>query len=711
MKMWIKHAVFTNFGRHRRLELNLCKGLLGVTGKNGSGKTTIVNGFHAALTNTWTRFAGTKDDNIATFAGAGEESSIRLDIEHDGVEFELYRALRAPRGVPAHCLTVGNLRLTKAPDIQAELERRLGVNNTMLSDYVFIDQGDITAFLKQTRNERAAAYQMLCGTSVTEAIHKAITVMLERDSSLFAGVVETGDEIRQKIATITEMLNVAENEKAAVTVPSPEKLAAAKQAVRQYEDAEIAIGSCASLEIAIANRSTELKECRVAVAEWDKLATDGRQLLAELQKQSDTANRLLGQLEQHRQSAAKRDAWTKNLEKALAVKSARQAPSLHIQDAELAGLQKKQISTALEIDRNQEILDTFDSSGLVECPTCGTPVDELEEHMRGIREKMPALHQQNKTLLATIDDIKRDRRRVEEHAIWLRVQDKVIADLKSQLAALSDTQPPACDSEELRQTIADCQEQQKRCDQAAASLNKARRQLADLDAADKYDNQRLTQSKAVFAACKITKAKYEAALHLIELADTARLTLAAVNERISQLQRSLVDDKNDLATLEVRLARSRRAIDLGERLRLLRDEVFHRTRLSQHVAQTNLKGMEADIAKVLHDFGDPFTVRAGDDLTFTVRFPSEQPLPDVRLSGGEQAVLAVAFRTAVSNRFAGDLNFMALDEPTGSLDENNLNFLSSAVSRYAAEIRGRRQVIMITHARSLVPAFDQVIEL
>jgi len=138
---------------------------------------------------------------------------------------------------------------------------------------------------------------------------------------------------------------------------------------------------------------------------------------------------------------------------------------------------------------------------------------------------------------------------------------------------------------------------------------------------------------------------------------------------------------------------------------------LHRQALPQVVAQSNLEDMEKDINDVLELFGSPFWVEATSDLSFVVHFPGEPPKAAERLSGGQKSVLAVAFRSAISSLFKSEIGLMSLDEPTAGMDDQNVSYLAEALTRYAAEVRGHRQVIMITHAEQLRNSFDQVVNL
>ncbi len=173
---------------------------------------------------------------------------------------------------------------------------------------------------------------------------------------------------------------------------------------------------------------------------------------------------------------------------------------------------------------------------------------------------------------------------------------------------------------------------------------------------------------------------------------------------------ALREAKEELVKLNTVLARNRKARRFTQKLREIA-EVMHRQALPQVVAQSNLQDMDEDINQGLESFGSPFWVEASADLSFNVHFPGEPVRPASWLSCGQKGVLAISFRTAVCNLFDADAGFLSLDEPTADLDAVNRAGLADALTKYAAKIRGQRQVIVISHAAELRSAFDAVIDL
>ena len=188
------------------------------------------------------------------------------------------------------------------------------------------------------------------------------------------------------------------------------------------------------------------------------------------------------------------------------------------------------------------------------------------------------------------------------------------------------------------------------------------------------------------------------------------LALAGAKGVLKWLDAQITALQEDLDRLKAQRQRGKTLRHVAKVLTRVRD-AFHKQALPQKVAQANLTLMEGDINANLALFGDPFWVEADENLSFLVHKPGEPPHRAERLSGGQKIVLALAFWPAVNSLYKAGMGMMVLDEPTASLDEANIQYLRQALSRLTRQVRGKRQIIMITHAEALAPSFDQVIKL
>jgi exonuclease SbcC len=166
-----------------------------------------------------------------------------------------------------------------------------------------------------------------------------------------------------------------------------------------------------------------------------------------------------------------------------------------------------------------------------------------------------------------------------------------------------------------------------------------------------------------------------------------------------------------LAETTVALSGNRRnACDLLEIVRQTA-QVFHWNEMPKYVAQAHLDRIVASINQTLQLFGSPFYVSADADLKFLVHLPGKPPMSTSQLSGGQKVVLAVAFRTAVGNVFGHDIGMMFLDEPTAGLDADNVAYFQDAIQQLSQRLQADSQLVIITHSRSMLNIFDQVLEI
>jgi DNA repair exonuclease SbcCD ATPase subunit len=97
-----------------------------------------------------------------------------------------------------------------------------------------------------------------------------------------------------------------------------------------------------------------------------------------------------------------------------------------------------------------------------------------------------------------------------------------------------------------------------------------------------------------------------------------------------------------------------------------------------------------------------FTAYIDENLEFTARKADGLIHRANRLSGGQKQQASVAYLLAVNDVFASTLGILALDEPSGAMQESNSQELAEAFS-YLAKVGKQtgRQFIVITHSAAL----------
>ncbi len=751
--MWIKRALFTNFGPHRKLDLTFQQGLVGIFGFNGAGKSTVTDGIYAALTNDFSRFPGIKDDCINLLSEPDEESSIYLEGEHNGSRFELFRGLRVPKGTPRNSLIVdGGEAITNANNIESELEEKLGVNGRLIGTYVFVAQWTMFDFLDKTGGERAATYQVLCGTGKAEEICKGIERLLKADANLTFEVIDNSDELNTRIGEReTEIDKMSEQLQTAMDrLMKPDKLEQAKTIkAKRVEWTRLS----AEIQKLSASRQTlELNLSRATAAFDSKAAllSEAEELLQELVTHVEPARRVLDTAERHRKSSkARQDRLTSiekhegtivrligQIEKLQAAKAAAQAqlsarklPFLHPEDPDREQHVSERMTVQSKLDHLVEIDETIRDGGVIECPTCGTKTADMK-HLTHLDGEMASLRQKLGELDGLIELIDGCRKAAATHKQWAEAQqagiastDRGIETAREQidsaqaqidtLRSVPDTEepPPAESVADASQALKDHLAQVTLVDEARKLKQQAEINLVTARANAKNNLDQLGKAQKQLTANAVSDATFEKVEKALARHEEAKLKVAAAEARVQAARDSLEEAQKDLEELKAVIARNQKARKFVKNMQVIREEIMHRQCLPQVVATANLQDLEVEMNNVLQTFGGPFWVEATDDLLFNAHLPGMPPVSALRLSGGQKCVLAVAFRPAISALFDTDLGMMVLDEPTAGMDERNVGYLAEALAAYASRVRGNRQVILISHSLQLRPSFDQVIEI
>jgi DNA repair exonuclease SbcCD ATPase subunit len=356
------------------------------------------------------------------------------------------------------------------------------------------------------------------------------------------------------------------------------------------------------------------------------------------------------------------------------------------------------------------------SKGVVECPTCSTPVADLEmdiEYAKADVVKLNAEIEARYQVQAASMEYHTVLNRYEE---WKMGWEARQEDLLEQADVTVDADAPLTEAE-----LADAVETKERYEEW---------QVARAGAIDELRNvgQSIASREGVLASKTRARgtleeriAAYESEGITDEAATEARMVLpgrqAQYAERLqlegqlSALTSNLEIRQADLAQAELRINESQRLVAFAAHLRDVRD-TLHRDNLPRVVARNYLELLQESINAILESFATDYRVVATESLGFDACFLDGRVQQVPRLSGGQKVVLALAFRISINALFAADLGLLCLDEPTAYLDDENLACLDVALERLRAlsESRGL-QCILITHERGLEHLFDKVIQL
>ncbi len=704
--MHINYATFHNFGLFKHYEQAFTRGLVGIFGSNGSGKTTMVNGIFAALTNDFSRFVGVKTEQIHDMAEAKEESFIEVAAEHDSRQFYIRRSLRPNRSeLKIH----GEKAITNANAIEDRLQHDLGVNTQLIGRYVFVDQWQMFDFLNQKPSERADAYKRLCRTEKAGRIFDACSAMLTANQ-VDAEVVDNSDELASRIGQADEemaKLN-ASRQKWEKRLLNEKSLKSGKALLRKRErhtEFLEELDRCEQREPKLRRLVSRRKKAAEKTAKGSRRANHD---VTNLQGPAEAARMALKNWVAYEKRQKRRQALEADLE-ALSAEEAKHPEPKRPEDYDSKSRFARFLTRArTDRTRNLEVIRVFEQTQSGECPTCHQKIGD--SHIAKLRRDIACCENTIKELRPKLEALEAYDQDCNRWAQWKSGWEARGKATRSELEGLKDLQEPTGHKETLQADVDAYVAAGERAEAARLQAKKDEevytetlRKLTALERHITKLGERITETQVPDA--KIAKVQARMQEHEAAVYETA-----TIDGQLREIKRRREDAARDLDALKATMQRRKKLRKAMEILGKARD-VFHWSRLPWMVAQGNLICMEGDINEALHWFGDPFWVQADDKLSFRVHIPGRTPKRAEALSGGQKGVLAIAFRSGANAVFNVDLGMMFLDEPTAGLDDENVGYFEDALRALAAQVRGKRQLVIVTHANELRPAFDQVIQI
>jgi len=163
----ITRVKIKNFGVHKYMDIELEKGINGIIGTNGSGKSTILEAIRFGFTGQ-VSMSGNKDDNVSWGEDRG---SVEIWFTYGDTDYQLKRTLGA--GSSQRLITPEDTYRRKT-EIEQYLRELLGASADALLNNIFPPQGDIDKILFDTRTQRLKEMQQTVGLQRAAEAEKAL---------------------------------------------------------------------------------------------------------------------------------------------------------------------------------------------------------------------------------------------------------------------------------------------------------------------------------------------------------------------------------------------------------------------------------------------------------------------------------------------------------------------------------------------------------
>ena len=670
-----------NVGLFRNYAAELSGNLIGVCGPNGSGKTTFMNCVYYAVTGDYSRFGDRQGAPPRV-----DKPQVRLTFSPSGLPGDIAVVTRNP----PHDKIKGGRRLvyedkayTADADLDNQFEAWLGLPPRALADFVFVRQGKLTSVLDDPPAKRAEILHKLFDLGSAEKAREAVYTHLNSlpaptDQNVIAAVRTRVAELRNEIEQVEEELRN-------IGGPDTQSVDDAKLVVKCYTDRLAAIESARALDVVIAKLEQEAAQELPPQPDTD--------LLAQLQVINSDWSRYDQRMED----------WS-NYERRISTLTAKIEMMQPGPREPFAPPEPHHCHPTNDYIRMLTLLAHWgdDRDDPVNCPTCGHTLADYKLSQEAARGQLDAA-----------DEIYRNYEKdyagyTEEHAEYVNYHAK-LTNLKMELSTSRQYQgerptPPVMDRHTVETQYLELSSQVEQYNRAYEAKRNACVRLEEIQA------QRTAILKKI--PHEVGDDLYNMAREVISAHEVTVRRHSDCTARLQALTKVLKSSQQVIDTADAAETAHAKLTHWRTRLEKVRD-ILHRDAAPAIAVNSCLENLSHDINYRLGHLAADFRVDVGEDGWLWANFRDGTTTTRIRsdlLSGGQACVLALAWRIAITDRYAPDVGLLCLDEPTYGLDHKRIEALRVALESWKA-VGTDRQFLIVTHDRRLVGVFDKLIEL
>lgn len=721
--MILKKVILDNFRAHEHIEFEPSEnGMTAISGNNGAGKSTIVNGFAWSLFGS--KFQGLKNKQYIRYGvdPKTERVGVTSFIQVGNNEYKIERIITgaSTTSCRVYILADNEYKEVAGPATshsEKYIKELLGFTDKEFYSSFFIQQKQVDSIIHAPTKERSLIIERMLGIDViTDSITQA-----KQDSKLLQqslNVIQQG--------SVEDIEAALENQKKVVK----NLLDGFKKIKTEYEKVTKGLGELNARYLAerekqekkqelenllniaknnIANTEERLNE---SLAKLDSLPkkieySDNlyNQVQADIEKTSNDRDELFLRLSTlNARYSELATVFNKKLPKDLdkTVELLRQKQDLNNQN--LANyLQRLTILREQEKSCQQFLQDL--EKGVAECPYCHSPIKDInaerKAHSKELQDiqseiiKLSELQAQEETNKSALLD---ESLQLQN---YLEVRQKQI-DLKSEFAGLKiEIEKVTKDHENVTKiynTMIKKLQSLEALKQQTVTINSTKATIKWLNerlTADNQEKNKLESEITELHALKKTEyAKLESSLNSIQT-QKQKHELDAL-----AMKKDIEIEKEKGRSLDLQLSQAKEAREkfntISNQLVIINNTIKNLTdfkKLRVESAIPELSELTSDLVRKFtdNDFQD---VVIDNQFNITVNKNNGQELPVNALSGGEESVVAIALRLAISLFLNGNSNgLIVMDEVLVSQSSNREQNILDTIAGL-----NNSQIVLIAHS-------------
>ena len=199
--MILTNIKLENFKKYTSFEIAFGEGLIGIIGKNGSGKSTIFEAILFALYGEL-KNRGTKDVLRNANASKKDAVVVELDFEFESIEYKIQREFRG-KSLTANAKLYKNgvLTTTGAKEVTTAIVSLTKMSRDAFMHTLFASQKELTSLSTLKNEDRKKMIRKLLGLEKIDFIESTLVEKsreLKREINAFDEVLLSADEVKEK---------------------------------------------------------------------------------------------------------------------------------------------------------------------------------------------------------------------------------------------------------------------------------------------------------------------------------------------------------------------------------------------------------------------------------------------------------------------------------------------------------------------------------
>ena len=745
MKLHLTKVRLRNFRVHRDYTFEpMEEGVTAIVGKNGHGKSTIIDGIAWAIYGTKPN-SGIKNSSWRRLgAPEDEESFVDAVFDLDGSELRVKRSIVNAKtgGTKCECWLDGTLEAGPAVShAESWLTKKLGLDESGFLSTVLVQQKHVNQLVAASRTERRRTLEKLTGiTAITSALDQAKLEEKTYSKAVDALGIDDGKlPVLRKTAEDNEALRAKTLEQVSKMEERLAKLDESGRALRGKVDE-------------MDSRLVESRRARDEKTRADSIVDSMTERMAELSKTRDALKAALpaDRLDSSETAEVRRELETaeaglleaKTKANALQSTVAARPTMVDLDDAGNAvsdaegrlaaidvqaavdGIEESRAAIAvaraegMAAKKSLGELSGVGDDGAAACPTCRQPladpsglISELEAKLDATRSTAACERKKIEEFEETVKTADAAREAVSEAKTKLAAMDKAVeaaAAAESELPlALSTVESAEATVKSLRTTVSRFNEYKAKYDEYDRVMGELKTVVSRLETASKDSRLAAEKLDEVGSVNEESLARLRAELE-DKRSKRADLNAAVVGKKG---EAELAAEKARAASAEADSleAQMEKRKGLLSKLEVSSSAVMVLGKFREHLILSAIPQVTDYASELINKISDGKFTSIAIDKKFDVSVETGDGVVESvsQLSGGEEDLVAICLRLAISVMLSdGTPTMLILDEVLTAMDSDR----AAAILEAMQGISGG-QIIIVAHNEIIKSIADKVVEL